>query len=625
MPISPPEAVFLRATIVLFVASYGEIDCFIAYRGDGICSPQSVVVHAPRKFTRRQNRRAARAVETFAMQRLTQLRTPQNLICGSSGFAKLILSLCFAASLGITANAQSVGSGVVQADYEASGFVTPAGMVPPEQAFGPGGIMQVGFTACDSCGSGGCDGGCSSGGCDSVPTMGGCTGGCGANPATGGCGGSRCSGGGIFGSNDGGHGSGSASGGIFGGNGGGGCGGGKGCGGGLFGGNGCGGGLFGGGGCKCGLGGGGGCDLSNMCIWCRGQGCSACQLGQNGNGLVSGMLGLLGALRPYQQASLCNTRWYDISAEAVFLTHDLGAGGAPNGITSDGLAGPTVLGVRDNNVSLEGGVRVSGALIFGPGSNLELTYMGGQEWQDTVGVTSTTPTLFSFISDFGTSPFDGFDDPDRSLSHTVAHRSEFHTAEINYRRRTMWPYCRFQGSWLIGLRYLRYDDSLVFSATGTDNNTGSFNGLRFYQSSDSFRNSLFGPQAGFDFWWNIRPAVSLGIAAKGAWVLNDIDRTTNLTANSIGTGATQGTQLLTDGLDDVSVLGEVSLQLAWRISHSWTIRSAYYGIGVDDIAFGSVDRETNRDFVFQQAPQDAVVNFDDLFVHGFSLGAEYQW
>lgn len=503
------------------------------------------------------------------------------------------MTLCFAACwLGNTeiVSGQTVGSGVIHADYEASGFVTPRGMLPPQQTLG--GVMQVGYSApCDSMGSTACSGSC------------------GANPATGGCGGSQCASGGIFGGDAGD------------------CG----CSGGT--------GIFDslGSGCSsknCKMksclsgGGGGGCslDLSGFCIWCRGQGCSACQLHQNGNSLCENMASVLGALRPYSESSLCNVRWYDLSAEAVFLTHNTSAAGAAGGVTSDGRGGPIVLGLNDADLSMEGGVRVSGAIIFGPGSNLELTYMGGHEWDESASVTRTGPTLFSFISDFGDSPFDGFDDTDRSVRQSIRHQSEFHTAEINYRRRTMWPYCRFQGSWLIGLRYLRYNDQLTYDATGTVNNTGGANLLRFYESDDDFRNSMFGPQAGFDFWWNVRPGVSLGIGGTGGWLLNDVNRRTVLTANSVGTGATPGVTFLDEGTDDSTLMAELQMKLAWRISHSWTIRSAYYGIAVENVAFGGVDRDTARDFI-TSAPviRDQSVNFDDLFIQGASLGLEYMW
>ncbi len=70
--------------------------------------------------------------------------------------------------------------------------------------------------------------------------------------------------------------------------------------------------------------------------------------------------------------------------------------------------------------------------------------------------------------------------------------------EWNYRRRSMGPYCRFQGSWLVGLRYVRFDNRLVYSARGENDNTVNADLPRFFSSNDKIKNNLFGPQAGFD-------------------------------------------------------------------------------------------------------------------------------
>ena len=534
---------------------------------------------------------AASAAETFAMQRMTQHSNQEK---SRTYWFRTLAAALLAIAITSQAKAQFMGSGVVQADYAASGFVTPAGMIPPEEMarLNPSGIMQVGYNspACDA--PIGCDSGC-----DSM-SGGSCDGGSGS------CGGRRCVGGGIFGSV----------------------------------GNSCDGpttGLLGSlGNCACGnkscIGGGSGCglDLRNMCIWCGGQGCSACQLHKHGHSFLGNIGAFLNYLKPYEKAGICSQRWYDLSAEVVALGHTTGAAGV-GAVTSQGPGGPTVLSLGQNSADLEVGARVSGALLFGPGGNFEMTYMGGHEWDDTVSVfgDANTPTLFSFVSDFGLLPPNGFDDTDRSLEQSLENRSRFHTAEINYRRRTVWPYCRFQGSWLVGLRYLRFDDTLIYRTRGTVNNATTPQTLRFFESNDRFRNSLFGPQIGYDFWWNIRPGISLGYGLKGAWVLNDIDRTTSLRANSLNLpAATAGTRQLNMGMEDTSILGELEFKLAWRFSHSWTIRSAYYCIAADDMAFGGLDRETILDFVNNAAVVRAPdVQLESLVVQGVSGGIEYTW
>jgi len=486
-----------------------------------------------------------------------------------AGFTFTLLSL--ASLFPLVARAQVVHTDI---DYEASGYVTPAGMAPPSMYQGP--VQPVGYFPSENVDSyGGYGSSCDVDGCD---VGGGCSGACGG----GFCGGGAC---------------------------GGSCG--------MFG---C---LSGGCGYGSGLGDGGLCGLRHFCLFCRGSGCEACQMFGNGQ-----ILGMLQALLPYSEAGLCSQRWYDVSAEALFLTHS--SGGPSGAVTSQGIGGPAVLSFADSDAGgdLEAGVRLSGALIFGAGGNIEATWMGGNRWDSSASVFDNNAGLFSFISDFGNFPVlnsGGFDDTDRSLVQSIGSSSKFDSVELNYRRRTVGPYCRFQGSWLFGLRYIRFDDSLLYSALGQDNNTVNANLPRFFSSSDQVENRMFGGQIGGDLWWNIIPGVSAGVGVKGAWLKNDIDRHSLLSANSLGPMATAGTRTFQDGDQDGTIMGEFEAKLIYRLSHSWTVRTAYYAIAIDEVVFGSVDVDNIRNFVQAAPAQTRGLQTDSLVVQGFSIGAEYTW
>jgi hypothetical protein len=166
---------------------------------------------------------------------------------------------------------------------------------------------------------------------------------------------------------------------------------------------------------------------------------------------------------------------------------------------------------------------------------------------------------------------------------------------------------------------------LLFSALGEMDNTVNANLPRFFSSNDQLKNNLFGPQAGFDFWWNVVPGVNLGVGCKGAWVQNDIDRRTTLTANSISPGGSPGIQTVEDGMQDTTVMGEFEAKLIYRISHSWALRTSYYALAIDDIAFGSTDQTTIDDFVTANPLTSPSPVFHSLVLQGFSVGAEYTW
>jgi hypothetical protein len=471
-----------------------------------------------------------------------------------------ILRLAFATLLLLSAT-QSVATGQVynagyEADYEASGFVAPAGMPSPEayysaveQAsfFGNGGPIASRMQSCDGgCGGMGCDGGCDMYGCGG--------GGCGC----GGCGMQGCS--------------------------------------------------------SCG----GLTNWRHMCLFCRGDGCSVCQ--SIGRGYL---LGCLSALMPYRDAGLCAQRWYDLSADVMFLNRTYG-GGSNQVLATQGINGTPVLRANDaDEDGLEAGARISAAFIFGAGGNIEATYMGGQEWTGNAVATSATPTLFSFLSEFGTAPNNGFDDSDRSFRQSVSTYSTFHSAEINYRRRTVEQFCRFQGSWLVGLRYLRFDDDFSYSTTGQLNNAGG-GLLRFLDVDNGVDNKMFGVQGGFDLWWNVIAGVNLGIGVKSAWLDNNIDRHSRVFANSLGPGATPAVSRIEDGINKSTIMGEFEATLLYRISHSWTLKSQYYLLGVDDVAYGFDVSPAQNVFTAGTVPVNPIT-LDQLTIQGVSFGAEYIW
>ncbi|MCP4891548.1 MAG: hypothetical protein P1U77_01815 [Rubripirellula sp.] len=458
---------------------------------------------------------------------------------------KLALLAFLAMTMGATtASAQSSAVRQANIDYEASGYVTPAGMEHP--SLYQGGVLPVGYAmACDGCDTG--YGGYGAGSCG--------PGGCG----NGNCGPLGC--GGMLGDLS--------------------------------------------SGCGCGLCGG----LAShrlFCIFCQGNGCPVCEACHP---LALGSC--LKKLLPYTRAGLCAQRWYDLSAEAVFLGHT--NGGVNGALTSRGASGPIVLSTGDagSGDDLEAGIRLSGALICGVGGNIEGTYMGGNQWNSSASVIGTAD-LFSVISDFGVTPTaGGFADTDSQDSQQVSIASEFHSAELNYRRRWMGPYCRFQGSWLAGLRYLRYEDGLRYSGTGAG---GSF------IIDDQLTNGMFGVQGGFDLWWNLCPGINLGMGMKGGWVENKVGRDTRYQTFIVPID-----QSFDDTKHNDTVFGEFEAKMIYRFSHSWSFRTAYYALAVDDVGFGVVDADSIFNTFQGSPPQPPRSQTNSLVVQGFSFGTEYLW
>lgn len=384
---------------------------------------------------------------------------------------------------------------------------------------------------------------------------------------------------------------------------------------------------------SCGMGGGGGCfsgragcdceecsglsDCRFFCPFCGADGCEVCQSLGGGH-----LLGMLAALAPYTEAGLGPQRWYDFSAEALFLALDTNAASIP--VTSLG-PGPAPLIVLESGQAfsdkLDAGIRLSGAMIFGAGGNLEVTYMGVNGLGGSAGVSNANPILYSFISEFGTDPLGGYDDTDRSFSQSILSESRFHTGEINYRRRWVGPYSRFQGSWLGGIRIVDLDDHLTYSTIGEVDNTGGFDELRFFNGKMKVGNSMTGFQLGGDLWWNLYPGISIGTELKGALLGNASKLHAKVTANSLPDFEGRARD------SETAFMTEFSVTALYRFSYSWSFRSSYYLIDLEDVGLaGNALAGLVDDGVGGFSPSlEGFSAKGDAQLEGMSFGLEYIW
>lgn len=371
--------------------------------------------------------------------------------------------------------------------------------------------------------------------------------------------------------------------------------------------------------------------------WCSGkcmQGDAGILLGTIGGGAAA----CCNALLPYSEGGKCAQRWYDLSVEGLFLGNNFSQGNTV--LTTRGIDGPAVLSLDDVKATdLEAGVRVSAAVIMGVGGNLEVTYLGGQEWNNSGQAFAddpNNPDLYSYISDYGTLPLGGYDDTDRSIIQQAYTKSRFHSGEFNYRRRAVGPGCRFQGSWLAGARYLRLDNDFGYGTIGTFNDgTGGFGGgsldqLRYYDSLTATKNNIFVGQIGYDVWWNMVPGVQLGFGMKGGWGQNDWERSSSILANSIGPGATAGSATINDRDRRGAVMGEMETTLVYRLSHAWSFRSSYHLLAVNNIVNTVPEADYIRSSLTTLGSGGVVTarpaaDFSDVVLQGFTVGAEYMW
>ena len=348
------------------------------------------------------------------------------------------------------------------------------------------------------------------------------------------------------------------------------------------------------------------------------------RFGRSPFALLSAMRGRLaswrGSFRPYGEGGIATQRWFDVSGDAIFLSR---TSGVSNFNT-------TSLGANTNNFvlgtgnvplnTLRAGLALQANIQVGVGSNLEIVYFGLNDWENSATASSPTASLFSFLSNFGVLPAGGFDDSDRSLTHTLNYSSTLNNGEINFRRRWSEPSGFFQGSILTGVRYLDLDESASFTARGINNNGAADNGPRFLNYTVATQNSLVGLQFGGDLWYNLIPGVKLGVEGKSGVFNNRAHQNSAVTANSLPDAVTE--EVLSNKL---AYITQISPQVYYRLNHSWAFRSSYQVMFIDNLALAS-DNFNSTPQLGGTLGRIPTINSDsNITLQGYTLGAEYTW
>jgi hypothetical protein len=321
----------------------------------------------------------------------------------------------------------------------------------------------------------------------------------------------------------------------------------------------------------------------------------------------------LNYLRPYSQAGIAAQRWYDVSVGVTALRR---SAGYSQPLLTDRPGGATLFSTSDLDTnSVQPGLYASVATLFGVGGNLEATYFGLNEWSGEQMFAPITPpgplTPFSIGNV-------NFADFDSATAIGIREKSAFHSAELNYRRRWVGPYGRFQGSWLFGARYFDIDESFEYFSQGPTN----------FSSLTKTRNAITGGQIGLDLWWNVIPGVNLGTEWKYALLGNAAEQETRVRST---TGAVTNLNLQEEADDGrTAEMGEISAMIIYRLSYSWSFRASYNFIRLTDVAlassnFNSDVNATNGGagaFAGRPVSIDATSNYR---VQGWTFGAEYLW
>lgn len=285
-----------------------------------------------------------------------------------------------------------------------------------------------------------------------------------------------------------------------------------------------------------------------------------------------------------------------------------------------GAAGPEVLGTSGFESESDAGIRIILGRSVGQWYRLEGVFSGAQEWSD-----SLTVRNFDLNSLFGLgnlmSPFTNFGDPlpivglDFNDFASIRFKSQFNNAELNLRRRLITQAGRWEGSYLIGLRYIDVTEDFGYSTSSITLGQTSID----YDTHTS--NHMTGVQLGLTTQLLIRPRMWIDFDIKGGVFANDASMSYSVTQLGIlgNTNVFNGT----DQQDRASYMGELSLQFQYQFTSHLTFTAGYNAILITGVALGADNFE---DDLARVALGPARLNHQgEAVYHGPSFGLTCAW
>jgi hypothetical protein len=223
---------------------------------------------------------------------------------------------------------------------------------------------------------------------------------------------------------------------------------------------------------------------------------------------------------------------------------------------------------------------------------------------------------------------------DHAKAHLLRRDAEAHNFELN------WMQClvpckpldpchgpRFQHRWLVGVRYFKFHDNLLFGSDYEDGN-GKFR----YEHDEIYynivtNNNLIGPQLGGSGKFLIHPKWTLRYDVKFGMYGNHIEHRSVIGGSqgiaTINSGVNRGEGFCVhNSKNDVSFLGEIDLGFTRCITPRLSVSAGYRAVAVAGIAHPT-DQIPHDLRMIQDV--DHIDSNGSLVLHGGYLGAEYYY
>jgi hypothetical protein len=225
-----------------------------------------------------------------------------------------------------------------------------------------------------------------------------------------------------------------------------------------------------------------------------------------------------------------------------------------------------------------------------------------------------TPIDLGFVN-IGANPATDFFDNARE--HRIWRTNELYNLEVNLLRYglTLDPTWRMQAALLAGVRWLRFDERLIFGSVAGGSEFGSNGGANEAYLNIREENNLVGFQLGTVLSYYVLPRLRLYATPVVGIFGNDIRQRVHLYR---GDGV-EGFDLLSQKTD-FSFLGQLDAGLSWQFAEHWRAFGAYRVIGISGIALA--DEQIPPFLIDAPAIQDIDSN-GNLILHGAVFGVQF--
>ncbi len=306
---------------------------------------------------------------------------------------------------------------------------------------------------------------------------------------------------------------------------------------------------------------------------------------------------------PYGDGGCCLPRWFDVHAEWLYWTRDFNDSLQ---LASQGILGPDALNLNDLDFDNQSGFRITWAYPIAPASALEVTYFGQLNWASSAVATGDY-NLFSVFSDFGSSPLNGYPQTDYAALQSVSLSTELDNGELNLRHRWISANCLIHSSWLVGARYLRLQEDMIYQ---TETQTS---GLSYRLKTD---NDLVGAQMGTDLFLCLTPRFKIGGEIEAGIYGNNARQRTNIQCPD-WVGLKERNHET-----DVAFIGEAGVMALFRVTPRLTGRAGYQALFLDGVALAADNFNTVSPF---SARTSFIDNDGNIVMHGATVGFEWTW